>query len=348
MIKKSALFAFLCAASCSMAQIPEVKKSKCYEQGLNGLGAKEYRCGETPGVVDCNEKLTYDQDRELVLSGSFGMPFNGTCESCYWSGMVERRVTFKDGKEDGPDTTFYESGCIQVIRNHKIGIEEGVWTFYYDSTNYVAWEIGFSGGKKNGMHLYLGPDGDSTRLENYKDDLLHGVKRTYFPDNIVEREIYYVNGLMDGSFKSFNRQGVLLQEVNYKEGKKNGELKYYFEDGKEQLIEHWAMDVKEGEFKGLFQDGKVQFQEFYRKGIPEGWFKENYPNGQTARKAFYKKGKLLEETKYDEDGVETYSFSADPKAKVQEDDDVLTEGKEKKKKKKDKKEKKKEQLINAE
>ena len=72
------------------AQIPEIKKKNCYDKGTSNSGKRfaEWECGKLAGVVDCNEKLTYDEDSKLVLSGNMGMPFSGTCETCHMNGLL--------------------------------------------------------------------------------------------------------------------------------------------------------------------------------------------------------------------------------------------------------------------
>ena len=108
-----------------MAQIP-VKKN-CYEKNQANKGKKyaDWECGKLAGVVDCNEKLTYDENTKTILSGNMGTPFTGTCETCHMNGLLERRISFVNGKENGIDTTYYKSGCPQVVRNHVLGAVNG-------------------------------------------------------------------------------------------------------------------------------------------------------------------------------------------------------------------------------
>ena len=69
----------------------------------------EWECGQLAGVIDCNGNLEFDQETNTVIKTSMdntnlmgvGKPFTGTCESCHMNGVLERRVTFIDGKEHG-------------------------------------------------------------------------------------------------------------------------------------------------------------------------------------------------------------------------------------------------------
>lgn len=311
------------------------KKANCYDKEANQKATRfaNSECGKLAGVVDCNEKLTYDEDSKLILSGKIGLPFSGTCETCHLNGLLERRITFVNGKENGVDSTYYKSGCLQVVRNHIQGIESGQWAFYYDSTNFTAWEMNYNMGQLHGKQIYLTKDGDTTRFEFYKNGVLHGLRKTYFPKSKIEKEINYVNGLMDGSFKSYNMDGKIVQDLSYKQGKKSGELRYYYNDGVLLTIEHWSSDVKDGEFKTFYYKGGIQTMENYKKGVPEGWFEERYQDDKLKRNALYKKGILIEEHRFNEHGEETYTFGGEANT-GKEDDAMPVKPKKKKSKKK--------------
>lgn len=338
------LFAYF-QMSFLMAQIPEVNTDKkCYKKyDRNGNEIKgnsryqEWECGKLAGVVDCNEKLTYDQDQDIVVAGTYGKPFTGTCESCYRNGKLERRITFVNGRENGTDTSKYMSGCPQVIRTTVMGEPNGTWYMYYDSTANLAWEINYSVGQKHGKSIFFkesadGTDTDTTKWENYVNGKLDGLKRTYYPKSKIKSEISYTQGIFNGPYKTYNREGILVQEVNYAMGKKHEQAQYFYEDGKPLRVEHWDMGIKNGEFKSFYYKGHPQTIEVYKKGIPIGQHLDYYPDGsQKIKKIYDKKGKLIEEHRYDENGRETYSFGK-PEQNGAEDDEVPT-GKKKKKKK---------------
>ncbi len=340
-LKLIVLLSFFYSFACG--QIAEVKKMNCYDK-IN-IRKKErfsdWECGKLAGVVDCNEKLTYDDNTKTILSGNIGTPFTGICETCHLNGLLERRISFVNGKENGTDTTYYKSGCPQVVRNHILGAEMGQWFYFYDSTQAVAWEMNYNLGLKHGKQLYLTKEGDTTRYEFYNNGKYHGVKKSYYPNSKIEKEISYKYGLMDGPFKAYSRDGKLLQDLNYKEGKKDGELKYFYNDGTLLSVEHWTLDVKNGEFKTLYYQGNIQVVENYKKGVPEGWFEERWPDDKVKRSALYKKGIVIEEHKFDAHGTETYTFGVEVKKETEDDAAPGTETKKTKKPKKSKKAKEK-------
>lgn len=234
----------------------------------------DFECGKTPGIIDCNEGLESDPGSNIVTKKAIGTeflqdankPFTGKCETCHHNGILERQVSFVNGKENGTDTTFYETGCPMVYRTHIEGVENGKWTFFHDTTvSIIAWEMNYFAGEKHGQQIYFSKKGDTTLIENYKNGILDGKKTKYFPGNKIDKEINYKNGLMDGEVTYYNRDGKVIEKLNFKEGKKNGECTYFYNDGKLLSTEFWLMDAKNGEFKTFFYQGDLQKLESWKK-----------------------------------------------------------------------------------
>jgi len=318
----SFLFVFLAAFSLfSQIEIKGNQGKPCYDKAAQKMRSKyiDSDCGKIAGVLDCNEKLEYEEQANMFFSKGSGQPYTGQCETCHPNGLLERRIKFTNGREDGIDTTYYYSGCPMVIREHTLGLENGRWRYYYDSTQQIAWERNYYRGIKQGVHVFFDNKGDTTVLENYANDLLNGVKKVYFTKNKVERVIYYTNGVFNGPYITYNMDGKKIQELNYKMGKKDGVLTFYYDDGTLLRTENWALGVKNGEFKTLYYNGSLQSIENYKKGIKEGIFEERYNNQKVKRRAFYKKGELIEEHIFDEYGKETYTFGAQPYPETEDD-----------------------------
>lgn len=259
---------FLLFGTTVFGQIKPIEKKNCYDRSAARKGQRfvEWECGKTSGVIDCNDKLEVDEGSNTIFSKGSGEPFTGTCETCHMNGIRERKVTFVEGKESGIDTAYYESGCPMVTRNHIQGVQNGQWTYYYDSTSNLAWEMNYFAGLKHGRHIFFTKKGDTTLWENYKNGLLEGKKIKYYPKSKREREVSYQKGLMHGQFISYNRDGVIIEKINYKEGKREGESVYFYDDGKLLRTENWTMDCKNGEVKTFYYDQSLQTLESYKKG----------------------------------------------------------------------------------
>lgn len=324
---------FFCASSYAQIEIKPTAKAgtPCYQKLQDIAKSKyfEYECGKIAGVVDCNEKLEYEEQANIFYSKGSGAPFSGMCETCHRNGILERRIHFVNGKEEGRDTTYYATGCPMVMREHTMGLENGTWTFYYDSTQIVAWRRSYFRGMKQGVHVFFDNKGDTTVYEEYVNNLLNGVKKVYFTKNRIERVVNYKNGIFDGLYITYNLEGKKTSELNYKVGKKNGVLTYYYDDGVLLRTENWLNDVKNGEFKTLYYNGTLQTLENYKNGLKEGLFEERYSNQKLKRRAIYKKGGIVEEHKFDIDGKETYTYGAQPYPENEDDNLPTNTGKKK-------------------
>lgn len=341
-MKLKLIFLLVFAGIClpSVAQV-KIQKKNCYDR-LDSLNRNrksryvDFDCGKMAGVVDCNEKLELDPGTGMLLTQNFGSPFTGTCETCHRNGILEHRITFLNGREQGTDTTYYETGCTMVIRNHIEGKEHGQWTYFFDSLGRVAWEMNYNMGEKHGIQVFFNKKGDTISLETYKNGILDGPKKSYFKDSSkVEKASYYSKGLLNGPFIVYNRAGKEIQKLNYKNGQKDGTFSYYYDDGVLLRTENWSKGVKNGSFKTLYYEGTVQVIENYKNGLREGWFEERFPDQKMKRQALYKKDVLIEEHVFNEQGEEIKSFGTPTNKK--EDDEIPT-GKSKKEKKKKKKE----------
>ncbi|MFT5861094.1 MAG: antitoxin component YwqK of YwqJK toxin-antitoxin module [Flavobacteriaceae bacterium] len=313
------------------AQIPEVKEKKlCYER-YDSQGEiipksqqqyAEWQCGKLAGVIDCNEKLTYDEDSDIISSGNFGSPFTGRCETCHMNGIIERSVTFVDGKRQGRDTSFYKTGCTRIIQSNIQGVQSGQWFYFYDSTGYLSWENNYQLGEKHGKQIFFTAEGDTTLWENYTSGNLHGTKRTYYSKSRIKNSVNYNNGVLEGAFQTYNLKGVIIQDILYKQGKKHEEAKYYYDDGTLLKVGNYDMGVKDGKFTTFYYQQDPQVEENYRRGVRVGWFNEYYPTKLMKQKILYdKKGVRIEEHRYDEQGRETYAFGT-PDSNGAEDDEV--------------------------
>ncbi len=267
-MKNTLIILFIGLNSFIFAQIPVLnsgEKKLCYQKSIdrNKNRYAEWECGKLAGVIDCNEKLELNPGN-IVVSSAGKKPYSGQCETCFSSGMLERRVTFVEGRSSGIDTTFYESGCMMVIRSHVAGVENGKWTYFRDSTGLLEWEKNYTLGELNGDQLdYKGKD--TLKYEIYVNGKLQGPKVSYNSIGKRSKVANYKEGLLDGAFLIYNKDELIIEESYYKEGKKNGVFKFYYDDGVLLRTENWNMGAKAGEFKMFYYDQKIQSIENYKK-----------------------------------------------------------------------------------
>ena len=347
----------ICSSYFSTAQISGASnRGPCFQKSVDRLGKRyvDWECDERDAIVDCNEKLSQEPGSNIVRTRSSGSPYSGDCETCHMNGLRQRIVHFANGKVDGVDTTYYESGCPQVVRNHIEGVENGTWTFYNDTSGLLAWEIEYFNGEKHGQSIYFRQkkigenlmkvqingeekkiyyneyENDTVKIEPYIEGRLNGAKKEYYKDSKIHKEINYENGVLHGPFLTYDFEGNLLKELNYEEGEKDDTWKYYYNDGSLLRTESWDEGVKDGVFKTFYIQGHIQTMETYKKGMKHGEFMERFPDDKIKREAIYKKDELIEEHVYDKWGNEIRTVDEDGPVENTEDDEVTTKEKKKK------------------
>lgn len=322
------------------------RNAPCFQRTLDRLAEKYpvWECGHNTGIVDCNEKLEFDPGSNTVYSKTSGQPFTGDCEMCFRNGIRQRVVHYVDGKSDGIDTTYYRSGCPQVIRNNIQGKENGTWTYYFDTSGIVAWQINYANGLKNGLSIFYKQhqvgnattsvvidhvkhivpypvyESDTFKIEHYANGLLNGVKKEFWPGSRLKREVGYKNGVFDGAFITYDTTGTILQEIHYKEGKKVGESKMYYNNGHIMKTGVWKNGLKNGEFKEFYPAGGIQTVGHYRNGLRDGVFIRRDLDNRIRRQARYEKDQLVEEHVFDKQGNEIRTVGEEKSTSKAEDD----------------------------
>ena len=86
------MFFILFALTSSVyGQIGAIKKKDCTEKGAlrkRNVKYAEWECGKRAGTIDCNEKLSYNEDNNTFLAGIDASPYNGKCETCHNNGLI--------------------------------------------------------------------------------------------------------------------------------------------------------------------------------------------------------------------------------------------------------------------
>ena len=74
------------------------------------------------------------------------------------NGQMKILLFLKDGKADGLDTWWYESGQKQYEANHKDGERHGLYTEWYENWQKKS-EGNYKDGKLDGLWIYYNKDG---------------------------------------------------------------------------------------------------------------------------------------------------------------------------------------------
>ena len=96
-------------------------------------------------------------------------PFTGISVSTYKDGTIERKQTFKDGKEDGLHELYYENGQLEYKRNYKDGKKDGLDEWYYENGQ-LEYKGNYKDGERDGLHEAYYENGQFKYKFCYKND----------------------------------------------------------------------------------------------------------------------------------------------------------------------------------
>ena len=196
---------------------------------------KEYEIGKLNG----QEKIYYDDGKILnITNWNEGLALGDTTYF-YPSGQIKRKFKNNRGKPIGTEKTFYENGDLASLGywDEKNCLKE---YFEYDKSGKATKEtkkdnnckIIFSKyGEKvfTGEKKTLNSEGVVVKIENYKNQKLHGTIKEFFDNKNVHKIKEFNNGIIINE-KIYSYYGNLVRFNKYK----NQKIFYYqeyYEDG---------------------------------------------------------------------------------------------------------------------
>ena len=121
------------------------------------------------------------------------------------------------------------------------GVRNGTWVTYHDDSNKIKKITTYIQGIKNGIEITMNDRGQIESREEFKNDILHGLKATYSFGQPTE-ETSYKDGQFDGPFVIYSNRKV-QRKGSFKNGKQHGTLEYFNDKGDVTL----RYEYKDGE-----------------------------------------------------------------------------------------------------
>lgn len=234
------------------------------------------------------------------LCGEDGKPFSGRTKR---AGEEYTDIySYKNGELDGLNVVYYKND-IKEIGHWKDGKQNGLFQMYTEDG--ILIDSGtFKNGERDGLTEQFYNDTGKLRVSaNYKNGVLDGEFKVYYPNGNLQGEVTYKNGEMNGEYKEYNENKNIRLSGNYKNNLQDGEWKSYLEDGTLETI----INYKDGELNGLKEDyyknGNVWIRQEFKNNDLDGVYEVYYENGNPQLKAKIKNGQTVEEQRFNHDGT---------------------------------------------
>lgn len=229
-----------------------------------------------------------------------GNPFSGRTKSA--SEEYTDIYSYKNGELDGLNVVYYKNN-IKEIGHWKDGKQNGLFQMYTEDGILID-NANFKDGERDGLTEQFYNDTGKLRVSaNYKNGVLEGEFKAYYPNGNLQGEVNYVNGEMNGDFKEYHENKKIRLSGSYKNSFQEGEWRSYLEDGTLESI----INYKAGEFHGIKEDyyknGNVWTRQEFKNNDLDGVYEVYYENGNPQLKAKIKNGQTIEEQRFNHDGT---------------------------------------------
>ncbi|SIS40038.1 Antitoxin component YwqK of the YwqJK toxin-antitoxin module [Zobellia uliginosa] len=142
------------------------------------------------------------------------------------NGKVRSLETYADGKRNGKQESYYANGFKKEESKYDQGLK--VMEKKYHDNGKLAFSATYNANGPIGVREEYNKKGIKTRHTPYDDGRLQGVDITYnfnTGNKYVEKE--YKDGIVDGIYKEYYPNGELATEGQYVKGQREGKWKYY-------------------------------------------------------------------------------------------------------------------------
>lgn len=156
------------------------------------------------GAFDDENGLKYEYDEYGNLQVKYTVSkgaLNGECINYYPNGKTENNVTWRNGEKNGKGSFYDEEGVLTTEEWYKNGLLDG------NCKNY-----------ENGSLI--------SEL-TFKNDILNGPYKYYYPNKKLNETGTYVNAEKNGLITVYDELGVVIFKINYLNGKQDGSYYSY-------------------------------------------------------------------------------------------------------------------------
>lgn len=129
---------------------------------------------------------------------------------------------------------------------------------------------------------------------NYKNGILEGEFKYFFPNESVAMSGNFKNDKLEGTVKSFHTNGKIYGTRFYENGLKVGKHIYIYSNGKTELEHSFVNGIKDSSYIAYYSNGNIQEKFNYKMGKEDGLYQYFHENGQLWVEKVYENGLLID------------------------------------------------------
>ena len=168
-----------------------------------------------------SRKVNFNEDKDAEIKNWIayykGKPFSGIAYTEHAPDQLEFKISFKDGKRNGPYIWYWENGKILENTTYKDGIEDGLSEIYEQNGQLIerdSFNLGFK------VFSQKFENGKLRSMRTYNKDYGTSFSESYYGNGQVRSRFNHKNQKLDGSFERYLENGKLIEKGTYKNGLK--------------------------------------------------------------------------------------------------------------------------------
>ncbi len=182
--------------------------------------------------------------------------------------------------------------CMKILPDGRM-VSEGPEIFWYPDGGVK--ERGYNlNGRRDGKWELFNKSGQKTKEVSYRDGVVNGATREFYPSGGLKSEQQYHAGNLHGVSTHYQPNGKVRATQNFSQGVLHGEAKDYFDNGNMKAKGEYNKNTKSGYWTYWYSSGKVCMKGRMIKGERDGYWAYK-PIGGDQIFAKYTQGKTADQ-----------------------------------------------------
>ena len=284
---------------------------------LLATGCSRKDKGQKPEFINAERLIASDN---LMYEVGDYQPFTGNAVWFYPSGKIQRKATFKAGKQHGRDSWYYEDGQKAGEAMFQDGLRNGSFKEWFENGQPMS-QTEYRNNREEGREIWWYENGKEMSIVSFKAGQRHGPSEGYFDNgspawvatwdadqptadfteyylntnkastNVLRKSLTrYQKGIRQGPSTGWHRNGAKAWEANWQYGKAVGVFTEWHADGKLKTTTTYEAGERNGPARGYHPNGTNAWEMMWVQGEPHGMFREWHLGGQKLSEIPFEKG----------------------------------------------------------
>ena len=174
---------------------------------------------------------------------------------------------FKDGVPVGEFRYYYPDGKLKTVSLLSKQGKRAVTNSYFTNGMKMASGIYINEKKDSTWHFFSEENGKLVSEEHYKDGLIDGLSKVFFPEGGLSELNVYKQGIKDGLWEQYYDDGKIKLRGAFKSGEKQGAFKIFYPSGHFMISGQYNTGHQDGTWFYYNEKGATEKKEIYRNGL---------------------------------------------------------------------------------